>query len=98
MSTVLNPTALGDPVRYLFARWRDDPGGTYQSWFLLEQRLKNFRSIRRGIAAVVAEIEAGNFGNVRGPLETVVGSIAETKRQTLPSCTPRWCRHSIRRS
>ena len=31
MSTVLNPATLGDPVLYLFARWRDDPGGTYQT-------------------------------------------------------------------
>jgi type II restriction enzyme len=82
MSTALNPAIHSDPVRYLFARWRDDPGGTYQSWFLWEERLKNFRSIRRGITAVVAEIEAGNFGNVyRGSsLETIVGSIAEQRQ------------------
>jgi len=57
-------------------------GRTYQSWFLWEQRLKNFRSIRRGIATVVAEIEAGNFGNVYkgSSLEKVVGSIAEQRQ------------------
>ncbi len=82
MSAPLSPASVSDPVRYLFARWRDDPGGTYQSWFLWEERLKNFRSIRRGIAAVVAEIEAGNFGNVYkgSSLETVVGSIAEQRQ------------------
>jgi type II restriction enzyme len=46
-------------LRHLISRWRDDPGGTYRSWFLWEERLKNFRSIRRGIATVVEEMEAG---------------------------------------
>jgi type II restriction enzyme len=69
-------------VRSLLAHWREDPGGTYQTWFLWAERLKNFRSIRRGIAAVVSEIEAGTFGNVYkgSSLETVVGSIAEQRQ------------------
>ncbi len=69
-------------IRTLIERWRDDPGGTYRTWFLWEERLKNFRSIRRGIAEVVAEIDAGTFGNVYkgSSLETVVGSIAEQRR------------------
>ena len=71
-----------DPIRTLIARWREDPGATYRTWFLWEERLKNFRSIRRGLAAVVSEIEGGTFGNVyRGSsLETVVGSIAEQRQ------------------
>jgi type II restriction enzyme len=71
-----------DTVRMLISRWREDPGSTYQTWFLWEERLKNFRSIRRGIAAVVAEIEAGTFGNLYkgSPLETVVGSVAEQRQ------------------
>jgi type II restriction enzyme len=66
----------------LLARWRQDPGGTYRTWFLWEERLKNFRSIRRGIAQVVAEIQAGTFGNVYkgSSLETVVGSISEQRQ------------------
>jgi type II restriction enzyme len=52
-----------DPVHALLSRWRDDSAGTYRTWFLWEERLKKFRSIRRGIAAVVAEIEAGTFGS-----------------------------------
>jgi len=69
-------------MRTLIARWRDDPGGTYRSWFLWEERLKNFRSIRRGLATVVQEIEAGTFGNqYRGSsLEVVVKSIAEQRQ------------------
>ena len=82
MSTVLSAETASDPVRCLLGRWRDDPGGTYQTWFLWEERLKNFRSIRRGIAAVIAEIDAGTFGNVYkgSSLETVVGSIAEQRQ------------------
>jgi type II restriction enzyme len=71
-----------DPIRELLTRWRDDPGGTYRLWFLWEERLKNFRSIRRGVAQVVAEIEAGTFGNVYkgSSLETAVGAIAEQRQ------------------
>lgn len=78
MSTDLD----GNSLRTLLTRWRQDAGATYRSWFLWEDRLKNFRSIRRGIAAVVTDIEAGTFGNLyRGSsLETVVGSIAEQRQ------------------
>ena len=71
-----------DPVRNLILRWREDAGGTYLAWFLWEERLKNFRAIRRGIAEVVAEIQAGSFGNVYkgSTLETVVGAIAEQRQ------------------
>ncbi len=66
----------------LIQNWRVDPLGTYQSWFLWEQRIKNFRSIRRGLQAIVKEIEAGVFGCAyRGSsLETVVHSIAEQRQ------------------
>jgi hypothetical protein len=72
------PTA----IESLLIRWKDDPGGTYRNWFLWADRLKNFRSIRRGLAQVVEEIDAGTFGNVYkgSSLETVVGSIAEQRQ------------------
>jgi type II restriction enzyme len=75
----------------LIVRWRDDPGGTYKTWFLWEERLKNFRSIRRGIQIVVEEIENGSFGNAyRGSsLETVVHSIAE-QRQMFKGADHAW--------
>ncbi len=73
---------MADLVRDLITRWRKDPAGTYRTWFLWEERLKNFRSIRRGIAQVIAEIQANTFGNVYkgSSLETVVGSIAEQRQ------------------
>ena len=66
----------------LLTRWRNDPRGAYQTWFLWEDRLKNFRSIRRGVQQVAAEIQAGRFGVAyRGSsLETVVHSIAEQRQ------------------
>ncbi len=66
----------------LIDRWKADPHGTYRTWFLWEERLKNFRSIRRGIGQIVREIEGGTFGNAyRGStLETVVSSIAEQRQ------------------
>lgn len=72
---------MGD-IRMLITRWRDDPSGTYQSWFLWSARLKNFRSIRRGLTEVIREIEEDTFGNVYkgSSLETVVGSIAEQRQ------------------
>lgn len=71
-----------DLTRVLIERWRADPGATYRSWFLWDERLKNFRSIRRGLAQVSAEIEQGRFGVAyRGSsLETVVHSVAEQKQ------------------
>lgn len=71
-----------DPIRSLLTRWRGDLSGTYQTWFLWDERLKNFRSIRRGISAVFAEIEADTFGNVYkgSSLETVVKSVAEQRQ------------------
>jgi len=69
-------------LRTLIRRWKDDPHSTYSTWFLWEERLKNFRSIRRGIGQVVRDIEAGTFGNAyRGSsLETVVSSVAEQRQ------------------
>lgn len=76
-------TALSDELtRELLARWRNDPRGAYQGWFLWDDRLKNFRSIRRGVQLVAAEIQSGRFGVAyRGSsLETVVHSIAEQRQ------------------
>ena len=69
-------------IETLIRRWRDDPGGTYQSWFLWEERLKNFRTIRTGVAEVVQEIQLDTFGNVYqgSTLEIVVRSIAEQRQ------------------
>ena len=71
-----------ESTRQLILRWRDDPGATYRTWFPWEERLKNFRSIRRGILRVVEEIERGTFGNAYrdSSLQTVVGAVAEQRQ------------------
>ncbi len=73
---------MHDGFALLIDHWKADPLGTYHGWFLWENRLKNFRSIRRGIAQVVQDIDAGTFGNAyRGSsLETVVASVAEQRQ------------------
>ncbi|MCP1612071.1 type II restriction enzyme [Azospirillum lipoferum] len=73
---------MSDPMRALIQRWREDAGATYRTWFLWDERVKNFRSIRRGIQQVVTDIEGSTFGNAyRGSsLETVVHSIAEQRQ------------------
>lgn len=75
-------TTMTDPIGTLILRWKEDLHSTYSTWFLWTERLKNFRSIRRGIGQVVKDIEAGSFGNAyRGSsLETVVGSVAEQRQ------------------
>ena len=73
---------MANPIAVLIERWKADPHSTYNTWFLWEQRLKNFRSIRSGIGQVVREINAGTFGNAyRGSASTI----------TRPdrSCSPR---------
>jgi type II restriction enzyme len=71
-----------ESLRTLVDRWRQDEGASYRSWFLWDQRLKNFRTIRAGLAVVVQEITAGTFGNqYRGSsLEVVVQSVAEQRQ------------------
>lgn len=71
-----------DPVARLIDHWKADPHGTYNAWFLWDERLKNFRSIRKGIGEIVRDIDAGTFGSAyRGStLETVVASIAEQRQ------------------
>lgn len=73
---------MDERLPMLISRWKSDPHSTYNTWFLWEERLKNFRSIRRGLAQVVRDIQAGTFGNAyRGSsLETVVGSVAEQRQ------------------
>jgi type II restriction enzyme len=70
------------PIEELILRWKNDSSSTYQTWFLWDERLKNFRSIRRGIQVVIADIESGQFGSLYkgSSLETVVRSIAEQRQ------------------
>ena len=58
-----------DTLAKLIEHWKADRHSTYNTWFLWEERLKNFRSTRRRIRQVVRDIDAGTFGNAyRGML------------------------------
>ena len=64
-------------------QYKTDPESVYNTWFVESaDRLKAFRSIRRGVEQVVSEIKSGTFGNdFRGSsLELVLNSITEQKQ------------------
>lgn len=63
--------------------FKGDSESVYHTWFLNnDDRLKAFRSIRKSLAKVVNEMEAGTFGNdFKGSsLETVITAISEQKQ------------------
>lgn len=63
--------------------YKQNPDLTYQSWFLHnEDRLKAFRSIRRGVLQVISDIKDGSFPNdFKGSsLEFVLSCITEQKQ------------------
>ena len=67
----------------LIESYKKDTESVYYTWFLnSEERLKAFRTIRKSLMQVVAEIENGEFGNdFKGSsLELAVTSISEQKQ------------------
>ncbi len=66
----------------LIQRYRSDDESVYHTWFLGEDRLKAFRTIRRGVQQVVEEIQRGAFpSDFRGSsLEVVMAAITEQKQ------------------
>ena len=69
--------------RKIVETYRGDQESVYNTWFTNSaERLKAFRSIRRGVEQVVEEIRAGRFGNdFRGSsLEFVLNCITEQKQ------------------
>jgi type II restriction enzyme len=72
-------THLADTIQ----RYKQDPESVYHTWFINnEDRLKAFRSIRRGVSQVVRDIRDGGFGNdFKGSsLEFVLNVITEQKQ------------------
>jgi type II restriction enzyme len=67
----------------IIQQFKSDPASVYNTWFINnEDRLKAFRSIRRGVIDVVDDIKAGRFGSdFKGSsLEFVLTCIAEQKQ------------------
>jgi type II restriction enzyme len=67
----------------IIQRYKSDPESVYNTWFVDgEDRLKAFRSIRRGVRDMVDAIRDGTFGNdFKGSrLEVVLSAITEQKQ------------------
>ena len=67
----------------LIKRYKENPDLVYNTWFVNnEERLKAFRSIRRGVIQVIRDIKEGTFPNdFKGSsLEFVLTCITEQKQ------------------
>ncbi len=74
---------MGQDLRSIINDYKTDKETVYNSWFVNnEDRLKAFRSIRRGVLEVIQEIKDGTFGNdFKGSsLEFVLKCITEQKQ------------------
>lgn len=63
--------------------YKKDTESVYHTWFINnDDRLKAFRTIRKGLIKVISDIEEGTFGSdFKGSsLETVVTAISEQKQ------------------
>ena len=63
--------------------YKHDPASVYNTWFIgNEERLKAFRSIKRGVLQVIEDIKSEKFGNdFKGSsLEFVLNAITEQKQ------------------
>ncbi len=70
-------------LKELLHDYRADPESVFNTWFINnDERLKAFRSIRRGVRDVVQDIRQGTFGNdYKGSsLEFVLNCITEQKQ------------------
>lgn len=70
-------------LQTLIQQYKNDPESVYNTWFVNnDERLKAFRSIRRGVLQVVADIREGRFPNdFKGSsLEFVLTCITEQKQ------------------
>lgn len=69
-------------IEKIIITWKEDPGSTFNTWFHWEERLKNFRSIRRGLQKIIDEVESDSFGQAyrESSLESVLHSVTEQKQ------------------
>lgn len=70
-------------LQSLIQKYKGDSESVYNTWFINnEERLKAFRSIRRGVLSVIEDIKSGTFGNdFKGSsLEFVLTCITEQKQ------------------
>jgi type II restriction enzyme len=83
----------------LVERYKADPESVYNTWFVSSaERLKAFRSIRRGVRDTVEAIAQGTFGNdFKGsPLEVVLAAITEQKQVFAGAAHPFYWKPKLR--
>ncbi|MSN27381.1 MAG: hypothetical protein GJV46_16140 [Geobacter sp.] len=83
----------------LAVRYKTDPESVYNTWFIDNNtRMKAFRSIRRGVMAIVDSIKDGTFGiDFKGsPLEIVLASITEQKQVFVGAAHPFYWKPKLR--
>ncbi len=74
---------MSQDLKSIIKNYKEDPETVYNSWFVNnDERLKAFRSIRRGVLDVIRDIKDGSFGNdFKGSsLEFVLNCITEQKQ------------------
>ncbi|NOX67914.1 MAG: hypothetical protein GXP15_01895 [Gammaproteobacteria bacterium] len=74
---------MNQNLKSIISRYKEDKETVYNSWFVNnDERLKAFRSIRRGVFNVIEDIKNGDFGNdFKGSsLEFVLNCITEQKQ------------------
>ncbi|WP_040208107.1 hypothetical protein [Neobacillus jeddahensis] len=70
-------------MEFLVEQYKNDQESVFHTWFLhSSDRLKAFRTIRKGLVKVIHEIENDTFGNdFKGSsLEMVITAISEQKQ------------------
>lgn len=78
-------------LHQIIKKHKSDPESVYNTWFIgSADRLKAFRSIRRGVLQVVQDIKESRFGNdFKGSsLEVVLTSITEQKQVFVGAAHP----------
>jgi len=98
---MISSTALSNDtvIPGLIARYKNDPESVYNTWFIgSDERMKAFRSIRRGVADTVQAIADGSFGNdFRGSrLEYVLCAITEQKQMFEGAAHPFYWKPKLR--
>lgn len=86
-------------IAELITAYKQDQESVYNTWFVgSDERMKAFRSIRRGVAETIDAIAAGRFGNdFRGsPLENVLGAITEQKQMFEGAAHPFYWKPKLR--
>lgn len=74
---------MNQDLKSIIKNFKEDEDTVYNSWFVNnDERLKAFRSIRRGVLDVIQDIKNGDFGNdFKGSsLEFVLNCITEQKQ------------------